>query len=269
MDSFYKRYLKYKNKYSKIKKQVGGGMIPVNVEVNGRVLTVSFPEAFFCQITTELFVDPVTTVDGITIERSFVEEWFETHDTSPVTGDVLKNKLLIPNRAVRNSIEDIKQDAYQKLLQQEMASAPSSSASDAFSSGMAAVPSSRPSDAFSSGMAAVPSSRPSDAFFNGMAAVPSSRPSDAFSSGMAATPSPQFLKKQIAFNLYNNIAGDVLSLKDPSVECIKTIAYKNDNNLWIIVHPSYPRQEYLKSRYYVVNIKVPKSVVDNRGMWDF
>jgi hypothetical protein len=138
MNSFYKKYLKYKRKYLKIKKQVGGMRNQI-VKVIDKEITISFPDTYFCQVTEELFVDPVITVDGITIERKAIEEWFQNHNTSPVTGAVI-NKLLIPNHALRNSIEDIKQDAYNKLLQQQMATVPSSGMAVVPSSGMAATP---------------------------------------------------------------------------------------------------------------------------------
>jgi hypothetical protein len=137
INSFYKKYLKYKRKYLKIKKQVGGMRNQI-VKVKDKEITISFPDTYFCQVTEELFVDPVITVDGITIERSFIENWFQTNNTSPVTGSVI-NKLLIPNHALRNSIEDIKQDAYNKLLQQQMATVPSSGMAVVPSSGMAAA----------------------------------------------------------------------------------------------------------------------------------
>ena len=46
--------------------------------------------------------DPVSTVDGQTYERSAIEKWLQDHDTSPLTGEILPLKMLIPQHAVRS-----------------------------------------------------------------------------------------------------------------------------------------------------------------------
>ena len=53
-----------------------------------------------CPITQEV-MDPVATVDGQTYERSAIEHWLRDHNTSPLTGEVLAMKMLIPNHTVR------------------------------------------------------------------------------------------------------------------------------------------------------------------------
>ena len=60
--------------------------------------------AFSC----EIMEDPVVACDGITYNRSEIEEWFKKHDTSPKTGEILKSKNLIPNISIRNAIEEWK-----------------------------------------------------------------------------------------------------------------------------------------------------------------
>ena len=45
--------------------------------------------------------DPVVTADGQTYERWAIEEWLATHDTSPLTGEVLEDKKLRPSVLVR------------------------------------------------------------------------------------------------------------------------------------------------------------------------
>ena len=65
------------------------------------------PEIFLCPITTELMRDPVSTVDGLTYERSAIETWLATHDTSPLTGKVLESSLLIPCVLVRSQIREL------------------------------------------------------------------------------------------------------------------------------------------------------------------
>ena len=65
------------------------------------------PEIFLCPITTELMRDPVSTVDGLTYERSAIETWLATHDTSPLTGKVLESSMLIPCVLVRSQIREL------------------------------------------------------------------------------------------------------------------------------------------------------------------
>ena len=47
-----------------------------------------------CPISHEPMVDPVVTDDGHTYERANIERWFESHDTSPLTGARLASKRL-------------------------------------------------------------------------------------------------------------------------------------------------------------------------------
>ena len=59
-----------------------------------------------CPITGEMFVDPVSTMDGQTYERSAIERWFrEGHRTSPATGGSLSSLTLIPNIAIKRACE--------------------------------------------------------------------------------------------------------------------------------------------------------------------
>lgn len=54
-------------------------------------------------------VDPVVAADGYTYERSSIERWFsDGKRTSPHTGAVLPNKILIPNMDLRKFKEEIK-----------------------------------------------------------------------------------------------------------------------------------------------------------------
>ncbi len=61
----------------------------------------------------EIMEDPVIASDGITYNRSEIEEWFKKHNTSPKTGEVLKSKNLIPNISIRNAIEEWKKSNLQ------------------------------------------------------------------------------------------------------------------------------------------------------------
>ena len=49
--------------------------------------------------------EPVVTVDGQTYERACIAAWLQNHATSPLTGQDLESKLLIPCIALRNAIE--------------------------------------------------------------------------------------------------------------------------------------------------------------------
>ena len=44
--------------------------------------------------------------DGFTYERSAIEQWLETHNTSPATGAALESKQLIPCHSLRSLIQD-------------------------------------------------------------------------------------------------------------------------------------------------------------------
>ena len=48
-----------------------------------------------CPITKQLMTDPVFTMDGQTYERSAIEEWLKTNDTSPATGKRLPSNKRI------------------------------------------------------------------------------------------------------------------------------------------------------------------------------
>lgn len=43
--------------------------------------------------------------DGCSYERSAITAWLEVRDTSPVTGELLPSKELLPNHALRNMIQ--------------------------------------------------------------------------------------------------------------------------------------------------------------------
>jgi len=62
-------------------------------------------EAFLCPITREIMVDPVICTDGHTYERQAIEQWFRSHSRSPKTNQHLTSRMLIPNHALRMTIE--------------------------------------------------------------------------------------------------------------------------------------------------------------------
>ena len=66
----------------------------------------TYPENFLCPITQEIMNEPVICSDGITYEKFAIYRWLENHDTSPVTRQIISNSNLIPNIALRNTIQD-------------------------------------------------------------------------------------------------------------------------------------------------------------------
>jgi hypothetical protein len=66
---------------------------------------MSFPDNFICPITQTVMTDPVIGNDGITYERDAITQWLQSHNTSPVTRNIMSLNL-IPNIALRNTIQD-------------------------------------------------------------------------------------------------------------------------------------------------------------------
>ena len=66
----------------------------------------SMPNEWLCPITLSVMRDPVIAEDGHSYERSAIEQWFGTSNHSPKTGAPLRSTHLIPNHALRNTIED-------------------------------------------------------------------------------------------------------------------------------------------------------------------
>ena len=64
------------------------------------------PESFRCPISRELMRDPVVCADGHSYERDAIVRWLRAHDTSPKTGAALAHRHVLPNHALRNSIEE-------------------------------------------------------------------------------------------------------------------------------------------------------------------
>ena len=64
------------------------------------------PASFLCPIGREVMADPVTCADGHSYDRCHITMWLVEHDTSPATGAQLPSRILIPNIALRNAIEE-------------------------------------------------------------------------------------------------------------------------------------------------------------------
>lgn len=61
---------------------------------------------FYCQLTLQLFVDPVMDAEGNTYERAAIEEWIKKKGTSPITRNPLSVSDLRYNRALKCAISE-------------------------------------------------------------------------------------------------------------------------------------------------------------------
>jgi U-box domain/C2 domain len=59
-----------------------------------------------CPITGFPMVEPVVAADGHTYERSAIARWLKTSDKSPMTGQVLVHKELVPNYGLMSSVQE-------------------------------------------------------------------------------------------------------------------------------------------------------------------
>jgi hypothetical protein len=64
------------------------------------------PNDWLCPITMELMKDPCIGPDGYTYERTAIEQWLAHNTISPMTRQVMSNNNIIPNIALRHTIED-------------------------------------------------------------------------------------------------------------------------------------------------------------------
>lgn len=75
-------------------------------------MSTSASENFICPITQAEMVDPVICADGITYERAAIEAWLARGNiTSPMTRQNLAHTTLIPNLALRATIEAMRSSA--------------------------------------------------------------------------------------------------------------------------------------------------------------
>lgn len=71
----------------------------------------SIPKDYICFITGKIMSEPVTIADGHTYEREAIEEWLQTHDTSPKTKQKLEHKKLVVNQEILREIVGFLADA--------------------------------------------------------------------------------------------------------------------------------------------------------------
>jgi tetratricopeptide (TPR) repeat protein len=80
----------------------------INEKVQALEKVIKIPDEFYCPIYQTIMEDPVVAQDGHSYERSAIEEWLSTKDTSPMTNLPLSDKTVRPNIVLRNSINDLK-----------------------------------------------------------------------------------------------------------------------------------------------------------------
>jgi len=65
------------------------------------------PDAICCPITQEVMIDPVLLVgDGHTYERDAIATWLKSNTTSPMTNQLLDDKILVANHAVKKMVAE-------------------------------------------------------------------------------------------------------------------------------------------------------------------
>merc|ERR1712150_414430 len=71
--------------------------------------TCNPPDRFIGPISQTVMEDPVIASDKNTYERARILEWFNAHDTSPLTNEPLQDKLVKANEHLKSEIEQYKQ----------------------------------------------------------------------------------------------------------------------------------------------------------------
>lgn len=66
----------------------------------------NYPQSFFCPLTLQIMKDPVVDPEGNSYEREAIESWLLKEGSSPITRNPLNITDLIPNRALREAIEE-------------------------------------------------------------------------------------------------------------------------------------------------------------------
>ena len=72
------------------------------------IVRVKLPSGCLCPITQEPYEDPVMCADGHTYSREAITGWFAYgRCTSPMTGLRLDSLVLVPNHAMRITVEQM------------------------------------------------------------------------------------------------------------------------------------------------------------------
>lgn len=96
---------KYSKKYSS--NQNHGALKKMEESSNNSdALRENAPHHYLCPISSELMLDPVICSDGYTYDRQSIDLWLTTHGTSPMTNVPMSNEVMIPNLAVKETIQN-------------------------------------------------------------------------------------------------------------------------------------------------------------------
>ena len=66
----------------------------------------NIPNEWYCPITMEIMTNPVIGSDGHTYEKTAIEQWLSVHTVSPITKAPMNKSHLVPNIALRNTIQE-------------------------------------------------------------------------------------------------------------------------------------------------------------------
>jgi len=64
------------------------------------------PTEFCCPITKSIMEVPVIAADGHTYEKDSILQWLKNHSKSPLTGEKMEHKKLVPNVRLRQEIQE-------------------------------------------------------------------------------------------------------------------------------------------------------------------
>ena len=76
---------------------------------NEQELPSDTPQAFLCPITCDLMSEAVVASDGNSYESAAIERWLENHTTSPLSNVELSAKMMYPNRALQQLIDEFRE----------------------------------------------------------------------------------------------------------------------------------------------------------------
>jgi len=51
-------------------------------------------------------INPAIAADGYTYESSVIQQWLLNNNKSPLTGEILQSKIVLPNFNLKSQIED-------------------------------------------------------------------------------------------------------------------------------------------------------------------
>ena len=79
-------------------------MVNMQPDLKMNDIPENIPNDFKCPISKEIMHNPVIAFDGYSYEYEYIKRHLLTNDTSPMTNELMGNKLLIQNRNLRNRI---------------------------------------------------------------------------------------------------------------------------------------------------------------------